>query len=70
MSDPLRKLRGVIGIGLTWVTLWAALFALLVAVTAVIDPDSVDPGEGPIVAGPTPGVHGPMPSMTLPEERE
>jgi len=48
MNTLFRKLRGVMGIGLTWGILWAAIFAALVLVVGVIDPDSIDPGEGPI----------------------
>jgi hypothetical protein len=48
MGEQLRKLRGVICISLTWGILWAAIFAALAIVAGVIDPDSIDPGEGPI----------------------
>jgi hypothetical protein len=37
---------------LTWSVAWAAIFALLAVVVGVVDPDSIDPGEGPLrVAG-------------------
>jgi len=52
MRAVLRKCRGALGLGLTWSVAWAAIFALLAVVVGVVDPDSIDPGEGPLrVAG-------------------
>jgi hypothetical protein len=51
MSSLPRKLWGWTGIGLTWAILWAAFAIVLVLIIGVLDPDSVDPGEGPLVAG-------------------
>ncbi len=52
MHAFLRKCRGAFGLGLTWSVAWAALFALLAVIIGVVDPDSIDPGEGPLrVAG-------------------
>jgi len=45
MEALLRKLRGVLGIGLTWGTLWAAIGAALGLVMRVTVPGSVAPGE-------------------------
>ena len=52
MGAFLRKCRGVLGIGVTWGAVWAAIFAALAVIIGLVDPDSIDPGEGPIrVAG-------------------
>ena len=52
MRAFLRKCRGALGLGLTWSVAWAAIFALLAVVVGVVDPDSIDPGEGPLrIAG-------------------
>lgn len=51
MSRLFRKLRGVLGVGLTWAIPWGAIFAALILVVGVIDPDQIDPGEGPIEVG-------------------
>jgi hypothetical protein len=48
MGSFLRRCRGAIGLGVTWAVAWGAIFAALVAVVAVVDPDSIDPGEGPL----------------------
>lgn len=49
MRPEIRKLRGVLGIALTWAALFAAFFALLIAAISIVDPDSIDPGEGALV---------------------
>jgi hypothetical protein len=46
MGDLLRKIRGVLGIGLTWGGTWAVIFAVTAAIIGIVDPDSIDPGEG------------------------
>jgi hypothetical protein len=51
MRGFLRKLRGALGIGVTWAIVWAAIFATLSLVVGVIDPDSIDQGEGPLNLG-------------------
>ncbi len=48
MRAFLRKCRGVLGIGVTWAVAWAAIFAALSIVVGIIDPDSIDQGEGPL----------------------
>jgi len=58
MSTLLRKLRGTVGTGLTWATLWAAITASLGMLIAFVDPDSIDAGEGPLVAGAIVGLQG------------
>jgi hypothetical protein len=48
MNVPLRMLRNVLGISLTWGILYAALFALIGLVIFIVDPADVGPGEGPL----------------------
>jgi hypothetical protein len=48
MNAFLRKVRGALGIAVTWGTVWAAIFAALGLTIGLIDPDSIDPGEGPV----------------------
>jgi len=50
MKQPLRKFLGVMGIGLSWGTVWAAVFATLVLIIGIVRPEDIDPGEGPLVA--------------------
>jgi len=42
VNKLLRKLRGVMGIGMTWGTLRAAIFAAISIVVWVIDPEDID----------------------------
>jgi hypothetical protein len=51
LNRLLRKVRGALGIGLTWGVLWAAIAIVTGLIIGVVDPDSIDPGEGPLVAG-------------------
>jgi len=46
-----RKVRGVLGVALTWGFLWWAIGLTVGLVIGVVDPDSIDPGEEPIVVG-------------------
>lgn len=48
MKKLLRTLRGVMGIGVTWGILWAAIFAVLARIVEVYYPGQIDPGEEPI----------------------
>lgn len=48
MSSFLKKCRGVLGIAVAWGAAWGALLAALSIVTGIVDPDSIDPGEGPL----------------------
>jgi len=50
MPTILRRLRGLLGVGVATGLAWAAFGAVIVAVGSVIDPASVDPGEGPLWA--------------------
>lgn len=47
MTDLLRKLRGALGIGVTWGVSWALLGALLGILVGIVRPSDIDPGEGP-----------------------
>ncbi len=58
MNRLFRKLRGVLGIGLTWGELWAAIGLAVALVVGVVDPDSIDPGEEPIIVAGFVGVVG------------
>lgn len=44
----LRKLRGVLAIGLTWGVLWAAIGAVTALIIGATIPGSIDPGEDPL----------------------
>jgi hypothetical protein len=58
MTNLFRRLREVVGLGLTWGTLWALLGAAIGMVIGIVDPQSIDPGEGPIQAGAIMGMVG------------
>lgn len=45
MQMLLRRLRGMIGLGLTWAVTYSAVFLTLGVVISLLDPDSIDPGE-------------------------
>ena len=51
MRAFLRKCRGILGTGVTFGAAWAAIFAALALIIGVVDPDSIDPGEEPIITG-------------------
>jgi len=51
MKSMLRKLRGIVSIGLTWGTLWGFLMFVTGVIIGIVDPDSIDPGESPVVIG-------------------
>ena len=46
MNGLLRKLRGLVGVGLTWGLGYAALMGFLWAVIGIADPDTIGPDEG------------------------
>ncbi len=48
MAAFLRKCRGALGVAATWGAVWAAIFAALGLTIGLLDPDSIDPGEGPV----------------------
>ena len=51
MTVGMRMLRGVLGTSVLWTLLWVTVYAALLALTAVLDPDSIDDGEGWGLAG-------------------
>ena len=48
MKTFLRRLRGALGVSLTWGALFGAVFAGVALIIGVLDPDSIDPGETPL----------------------
>jgi len=52
--------RRVAGIGVAWATLWLAFWASVLGMIAIVDPDSIDPGEPLMFAF----VFGPMGLLT------
>lgn len=49
MNNVIGTPRRILGIALAWSTLWLAFWAILATIIAIVDPDSIDPGEGPMV---------------------
>jgi len=49
MRGVLKRLRGALGVGLTWGAAWGAIFAAIGLIAWIFDPESIDPGEGPTV---------------------
>ena len=49
MRNLLKRCRGILGMGLTWAVAIGALFFMLAVVIGFFDPDSIDPGEAPIL---------------------
>ena len=52
MTSFTRWLRGALGIGLTWATLWVIIGVLIMTTIYLIDPADIGPGEGPAKALP------------------
>lgn len=50
MRALLRKCRGALVMGAIWGAGWAAIFGVSFLVIGLLDPDSIDPGEGPLRA--------------------
>jgi hypothetical protein len=42
-----RKLRGLLGVGLTWGAIWATIGALIGLIAGVVVPEDIDSGETP-----------------------
>ena len=40
------ELRRVVAIGLSWAVVWLTFWAIVFAMISIVDPDSIDPGEG------------------------
>ncbi len=49
MRGFLKRLRGALGIGVTWGAAWGAVFAAIGLIAWVVDPGTIDSGEGPSV---------------------
>jgi hypothetical protein len=47
MNTLFRKLRGMLGVGITWAVGWAIIMFILGTIIGIVDPDSIDPGEEP-----------------------
>jgi hypothetical protein len=47
MNTLLRKLRGMLGVGITWAVGWAIIMFIIGTIIGVVDPDSIDAGEEP-----------------------
>lgn len=47
MDTLLRKLRGMLGVGLTWAVGWAMIMFIMATVIGIVDPDQLDAGEEP-----------------------
>ena len=58
MNRFLKWCRGMLGVGVTWGAVWGAIFAGIFLVAAIVDPDSIDPGEGPLVILRTGAIYG------------
>lgn len=56
MSKMIESLRQVLGIGLAWTILWGAFWLIVMTIIGVVNPGTIDPGEGPMVVA----VLGPM----------
>lgn len=46
MSERRAAILRVLGIGLSWGSVWLVLSSMVGTVIGVVDPDSIDPGEG------------------------
>jgi hypothetical protein len=44
----LHRVWQVLRLGLTWMVIWSAIGATLSFVIGIVDPPSIDPGEGPV----------------------
>jgi len=49
MKAFLRKLRGALGLGVTWGVSWALIGLAIGVIIGIVDPDSIDPGESRLV---------------------
>ena len=47
MTTLLRRLRGLLGVGLSWAILWALVIFAIGTVIGIFDPASIDAGEEP-----------------------
>ena len=47
MNSLLRKLRGMLGMGITWGVGWGLVIFIIGSIIGIVDPDSIDSGEEP-----------------------
>ena len=47
MTTLLRRLRGLLGVGLSWAILWGLVIFAIGTVISIVDPGSIDAGEEP-----------------------
>ena len=47
MRTFLRRMRGLLGVGLSWALLWAGVILAIGTLISVVDPGSIDAGEEP-----------------------
>jgi uncharacterized BrkB/YihY/UPF0761 family membrane protein len=47
MRNWIRKLRGMLGVGVTWGVGWGLVMFAIGTIVGVVDPDSIDVGEEP-----------------------
>ena len=48
MANLVRRLRGAVGIALTWGGAWAVIGVALALGIGILRPGEIDPGEGPV----------------------
>jgi len=58
MRTLLRRARGIVGVGLTWGVSWALIGTAVGITIGIVDPDSIDPGESPLMVGALVGIVG------------
>lgn len=46
MNKVIGGLPRVLGVALAWAILWMTFWAIVAVIIGVVDPDSIDPGEG------------------------
>ncbi len=49
MNDAIGSLRRVLGLAVIWAILWLAFWTIVIGIIWIVDPDSIDPGEGPML---------------------
>lgn len=47
MKTLLRRLRGALGVAVTWAIGWGVVMFVIGTVISIVDPPSIDPGEEP-----------------------
>jgi hypothetical protein len=47
MTNLVRRLRGALGMGVTWGVLWSVIGLVPGVIVGVVSPDQIEPGVGP-----------------------